>query len=83
MHGYRCYILDAEDHIVQAYNIQCGTDAEALSTAGGLLARDPYHHSVEVWEAARRVMKLDREAARHLLPLRPVPRPQQTLRPVA
>ena len=31
------------------------------STAEGLLARDPYHGSVEVWNATRRVMKLERD----------------------
>ena len=34
---------------------------QAGSTAEGLLARDPYHGSVEVWSATRRVMKLERD----------------------
>ena len=41
MVGYRCYILDADDHIVQAHDLECETDAQAGSTAEGLLARDP------------------------------------------
>ena len=61
MVGYRCYILDADDHIVQAHDLECETDAQAGSTAEGLLARDPYHGSVEVWNATRRVMKLERD----------------------
>ncbi len=29
MVGYRCYILDAEDHIVQPHDFDCETDAQA------------------------------------------------------
>ena len=64
MAGYRCYVLDADDHIVQAHDLDCETDAQAKSTAEGLLGRDPYHGSVEVWNFTRRVMKLQRDAAR-------------------
>ena len=63
MAGYRCYILDTEDHIVQAHDLDCESDAQAEATAENLLARDPYHRSAEVWNAARRVMKLQRDAA--------------------
>ena len=64
MVGYRCYILDADDHIVQAHDVDCETDAQAESTAEGLLGRDPYHGSAEVWNSTRRVTKLQRDAAR-------------------
>ena len=67
MVGYRCYILDADDHIVQAHDLDCETDVQAGSTAEGLLAHDPYHGSVEVWNATRRVMKLERAAAQRRL----------------
>jgi hypothetical protein len=66
MAEYRCYILDADDHIVLAHDVDCDTDAQAESTAAGLLARDPYHGSVEIWCATRRVTKLERAAARYL-----------------
>jgi hypothetical protein len=79
MVGYRCYILDADDHIVQAHDLECETDAQAGSTAEGLLARDPYHGSVEVWSATRRVMKLERDAAQRLRQARRPPRPDRTL----
>jgi hypothetical protein len=59
--GYRCYILDAEDHIVQGHELDCETDAEAAVKAEFLLAQDPYYRSAEVWKAARRVMRLERE----------------------
>ena len=63
MAGYRCYILDAGDHIVQAHDLDCESDAQAEATAENILAQDPYHRSVEVWHAARRVVKLQRDAA--------------------
>jgi hypothetical protein len=74
MVGYRCYVLDADDHIVQAHDLDCETDAQAESTAEGLLGRDPYHGSVEVWIATRRVMKLERGAAQRLRLARRAPR---------
>ena len=63
MVGYRCYILDAEDHIVQAHDLDCESDAQAESAAEDLLAQDPYHRSVEVWQATRRVAKLERTSS--------------------
>jgi hypothetical protein len=57
MVGYRCYILDAEDHIVQAYEIDCKDDGQAASAAEDLLTRDSYHRSIEVWQRTRRIMK--------------------------
>ena len=66
MVGYRCYILDAEDHIVQAHDIDCETDAQAASAAEGLLSQDPYYRSAEVWRATRRIVKLDRAASSRL-----------------
>ncbi len=60
MVGYRCYILDSEDHIVQAHDLHCTTDQEAKATAEGFLERDPYYRFVEVWQATRRVLKLER-----------------------
>jgi hypothetical protein len=71
MVGYRCYILDGEDHIVQAHDLDCANDQEAKVTAEGLLAHDPYYRSVEVWHAARRVLKLERG----MVPLRQAPSP--------
>jgi hypothetical protein len=79
MVGYRCYVLDAEDHIVQAHDLDCECDAQAEAAAETFLRQDPYHGSVEVWRAARRVARLKREAgirfrlARHVgLSLRPI-----------
>jgi hypothetical protein len=60
MAGYRCYILDAADHIVQAHDLDCESDAHAEATAEDMLVLDPYHRSVEVWHAARPVVKVER-----------------------
>ena len=62
MAGYRCYILDAEDHILQAHDVECADDAQAQSAARHLLTQDPYYQAVEVWERSRRIVKLGRPA---------------------
>lgn len=59
--GYRCYILDGENHIVQAHDLDCVTDQEARATAASLLAGDPYYPFAEVWHATRRVLKVERD----------------------
>ena len=41
MVGYRCYILDAEDHIVQAHNLDCDSDMQAQTEAENFLSQDP------------------------------------------
>lgn len=61
MGGYRCYILDAEDHILQGHDLDCETDAQAIATAECLLAQDPYYRCAEVWKATRRIMRLERQ----------------------
>jgi hypothetical protein len=75
MVGYRCYILDAADHIVQAYDLDCETDAQAETTAKGLLAQDPYHRWAEVWRATCRVARMEREVTHRLrlMPEEPAP----------
>jgi hypothetical protein len=79
MVGYRCYVLDAEDHIVQAHELDCTDDRHAVSAAADLLARDPYHRSAEVWRATRRVRKLERGAALGLRTARRMERSQKPL----
>lgn len=77
MVGYRCYVLDAEDHIVQAYELDCTDDPHAVSAAEDLLARDPYHQSAEVWRATRRIRKVERGAAMGLRTARRIARAQK------
>ena len=80
MPSYRCYILDSEEHILQAHDLDCESDADAASSAEALLSHDPYHRSVEVWKSTRRVAKVEREAGRNLRLSRQAPRP---VRPVS
>jgi len=71
MGGYRCYILDADDHIVQAHDIECESDEQAAVTAGGMLTQDPYYKAVEVWRTTRLVIKLDRSTGLQALSWEP------------
>jgi hypothetical protein len=63
MVGYRCYVLDAEDHILQAHDLDCETDEHAAAFAEALLNQDPYYRFAEVWRSTRRVAKLERHPA--------------------
>ena len=80
MVGYRCYVLDAADHIVQAHNLDCDNDAQAQAEAANFLTQDPYHRSIEIWRATRRIARLERQAGFRLRLTRPTPR---SLQPVA
>lgn len=52
---YRCYFLDPEDHIKAAEDIECDALNEAVERALAMLRGRPQHHSIEVWQGARRV----------------------------
>jgi hypothetical protein len=80
MVGYRCYVLDAADHIVQAHNLDCDNDTQAQAEAANFLTQDPYHCSVEIWRAARRIATLKRQAGFRLRLTKPT---QRSLQPVA
>ena len=62
--GYRCYVLDAEDHILQAYDLDCASDEHAATVALSFLDRDPYYQAAEVWRSTRRIAKLERCASK-------------------
>ncbi|MEJ0016521.1 MAG: hypothetical protein WDN25_08140 [Acetobacteraceae bacterium] len=79
MASYRCYILDTEDHIVQAHDLECDSDAHAEVAAERLLVRDQYHRFVEVWKSTRRVVKLERDPALRPVMARRVLRPARPL----
>ena len=57
MTHYRIYQLDRSDHITAGHSIECGSDTDALRTAGRLLAQ---HRAtaVEVWQGAGRIGRL-------------------------
>jgi hypothetical protein len=64
MAGYRCYVLDAEDHILQGYDLDCASDEHAATVAESFLDQDPYYHAAEVWRSTRRIAKLERHASK-------------------
>jgi hypothetical protein len=66
MIGYRCYVLDAEDHILQAHDLDCESDAHAATLAETFLSQDPYYRFAEVWKATRRIAKLEQRAGMRL-----------------
>ncbi len=68
MTSYRCYVLDAEDHILQAHDLTCDSDAHAAVIAETLLDQDPYYTAAEVWRSTRRIAKLERRAGKRPLP---------------
>jgi hypothetical protein len=60
MTAYRIYTIDAGNHIVSAAEIECDSDADACAEARQKL-RQPYP-AVEVWEGARKVVRIQQSA---------------------
>jgi hypothetical protein len=56
MHSYRCYFLDAADHVATTEFIACATNVQAQVRADGLLAASDYP-GIEVWDHGRRVYR--------------------------
>ena len=57
LNHYRFYELDHSDHIEADYSVECGSDADAVRTAGRLLEHSPAA-AVEVWQGPGRVIQL-------------------------
>ncbi len=57
MTHYRLYFLDPKDHIRHAISLECVDDAQALATVED--HRDG--RTLELWEGARRVARLEPE----------------------
>lgn len=53
---YRLYLLNDAGHIVEAVELECGDDAEAIEAAEKHRGRN----DVELWEHSRLVKKLAR-----------------------
>ena len=56
MASYRCYFLDAADHIADFNLIECETDAQAQVRADRKLAASRYP-GIELWACKRRVYR--------------------------
>jgi hypothetical protein len=58
MHAYRCYLLDASNHIASVELIRCPDDDAAKLRAHDILAEQPQVSAVEVWQRARQVNRV-------------------------
>jgi hypothetical protein len=56
MASYRLYFIGRDDHIVKAEVVDCPSDDDAIAAAR---AACEGHPTVEVWERARRVKRID------------------------
>jgi hypothetical protein len=56
MPDYRLFFLTAENHIINHLEYLCGDDLDALDKARGLAI----NHSIEIWQAKRRVALVKR-----------------------
>ena len=58
MRGYRCYYVDAKDHITGVEQVAAEDDGAAIQSARGLLrAKQFVGVGVELWEGKRRVWR--------------------------
>jgi hypothetical protein len=55
MHIYRCYFLDARNHIRAAESIEAETPGEAIDRSLALLREHSKDYSVELWQGEQRV----------------------------
>ena len=55
MHSYRCYFLNADDHIQSAEVIEAVGLTDAIDRALAMLKARPQHRTVELWQGAKRV----------------------------
>lgn len=55
MHIYRCYFLNADDHIEAFEVIEVASLSEGIDRAQAMLKARPQHRSVELWDGSRRI----------------------------
>lgn len=63
MSSYRCYFLDAANHVAADRFVECGTDGLARARADELLA-DSAYPAMEIWDGARFVYQAMRQDGR-------------------
>lgn len=59
MAHYRLYVLDREDHIRHAFDLECEDDEQAVAQTEARRAGQ----TLELWQGARRVVRFDAERA--------------------
>ena len=62
MPTYRCYFLNKADVIIAAEEIECASEQDVREAALRLLRERP-GYAVEVWDRARKILRLTREPA--------------------
>ena len=62
MPTYRCYFLSKAEVIVAAEEIECASEEDVREAALRLLRERP-GYAVEVWDRARKIVRLTREPA--------------------
>lgn len=55
MHIFRCYFLNADDHIEAFEVIEVDSLREGIERSLAMLKARPQHHKVELWDGSRRV----------------------------
>lgn len=55
MNLYRCYFLDAMYHVRAEEDFEADAPAPAIKRALAMLRERPHHHSIELWQGARKV----------------------------
>ena len=63
MSSYRCYFLNAANHVAADRFVECGTDGLAQARADELLAA-PSYPAMELWDGARFVYQAMRHGRR-------------------
>ena len=66
MSSYRCYFLDAANHVAADRFVECGTDGLAKARADELLA-DSSYPAMELWDGTRFVYQATRHGRRPLV----------------
>jgi len=61
MPGYRCYLFDVDDQILDVGSSQQPDDEAATRWAGDLLRRDRAARAVELWDLARFLGRQERQ----------------------
>jgi hypothetical protein len=57
---YRCFILNGAGDISEQLSIECSNDEEAITQAGAVLDNRSQMATIEVWDGARLVKRLQR-----------------------
>jgi len=66
MSSYRCFFLDATNHVAADYFIECETDELMQARSAELLA-DSEYPVMEVWDGTRFVYQAMQRSGRHAL----------------